>query len=104
MRANLPDWHRFVGNPLPTRPEVTITEWIASGNDGHLFRAHSTSLARDVACKIIPRTNLQHGPTGEEIWRAEVHKADSLRSQTVVKFEDIRDWRDEAHNIDCIVL
>jgi energy-coupling factor transporter ATP-binding protein EcfA2 len=79
-------------------------ELVDSGNDGHLFRAHSGTLRRDVACKIIPRLNLLHGPDGQEIWKAEVHKADALRSSTVVKFEDIREWKDANAAIDCVVL
>ncbi len=45
----------------------------------------------------------------EELWRAEVHKADALRSATVVKFEDILEWPDVPSragtaSIMCIVL
>ncbi|HYJ04997.1 MAG TPA: AarF/UbiB family protein [Chthoniobacterales bacterium] len=82
---------------------------IDSGNDGHVFRGRSETLRKDVACKLIPRGNLQHGPNGEELWRNEVHKADALRSATVVKFEDIREWlnvplKDGTTSITCIVL
>lgn len=104
MRTNLPNPAYFVGKTLPGRDEVQIIELKDSGNDGHLFRAYSKSLARALACKIIPRSNLQHGPDGSEIWRGEVHKADVLRSDTVVKFMDVRDWKDEAAKIDCVVL
>jgi hypothetical protein len=45
-----------------------------------------------------------HDSDGRELWRAEVHKADALRSSTVVKFEDIQEWRDDAEGIDCVVL
>lgn len=112
MRKNLPDYNFFVGKALPSRPDVTIMEWKASGNDGHLFRSHSQELGRDVACKIIPRKNLMHGKDGSEIWRAEVHKANALRNLTVVKVEDIQDWPDvpmpsdvgDTERVDCIVL
>ena len=112
MRTNLPDLNFFIGKALPTRPDVTIIEWIASGNDGHLFRSHSQELGRDVACKIIPRKNLQHGPDGNEIWRAEVLKANALRNPIVVKVDDIREWLDvpmqhntkDVERIDCIAL
>jgi len=104
VRANLPNPDYFVGKTLPGRDEVQIIELKDSGNDGHLFRAHSKSLGSDVACKIIPRSNLQHAPDGSEIWRAEVHKADLLRSNTVVKFIDVRDWKDDTAKIDCVAL
>ena len=92
MRANLPDKSFFVGQAVPSRPDVTVIEWIASGNDGHLFRAHSNELGRDVACKIIPRNNLQRGADGSEIWREEILKANALRNPIVVKVEHICDW------------
>ena len=104
MRANLPNAQMFIRKTVPSRSDVEIIELVASGNDGHVFRAYSSALRRDFACKIIPRSNLIHGPNGEEIWREEVHKADSLRNPTVVKFLDIRDWRDPALGIDCVVL
>src|SRR5712692_7146607 len=112
MRANLPDKGFFVGKAVPGRPDVTVMEWISSGNDGHLFRAHSNELGRDVACKIIPRKNLQHGPDGSETWRAEILKANALRNPIVVKVEHICDWPnvpmegDAKKNeiIDCIAL
>lgn len=104
VRANLPNPDYFVGKAIPARPDVAIIRLIDSGNDGHLFRAQSKTLARDLACKIIPRKNLQQGPNGAEVWHAEVHKADALRSSIVVKFEDIQEWKDHAADIDCVVL
>ena len=104
MRANLPDRNYFIGKAIPDRPEVTIVKWVNSGNNAHLFRAHSQNLNLELACKIIPRSNLLHGPDGKELWRAEVHKPDALLSPTVVKFVDIQDWRDVTAGIDCIVL
>jgi hypothetical protein len=112
MRANLPDKTFFLGKAVPVRPDVTVIEWIASGNDGHLFRAHSNELGRDVACKIIPRNNLQHGQDGSEAWRAEILKANALRNPTVVKVEHICNWPDvpmqsDARNLEmvnCVAL
>ncbi len=112
MRANLPDKGYFVGKAVANRPDVTVIEWIASGNDGLLFRAHSKELGSDVACKIIPRSNLQHGPDGGEIWRAEIFKANVLRNSTAVKIHHICEWSRvpvqatgaEAEQIDCIAL
>src|ERR1017187_4147479 len=92
MRANLPEKSFFVGKTVPARSDVTIIEWKASGNDGHLFRAHSNELGRDVACKIIPRNNLQHGQDGSELWRAEILKANAIRNPIVVKVEHICEW------------
>jgi serine/threonine protein kinase len=104
MRSNLPTRDYFVGKTVPTRPDILVNEFKESGNDGHLFKGHSDLLKRDVACKVIPRSNLQHGPNGEKTWFAEVHKADALRNPTVVKFEGVAEWRDNAAGIDCIVF
>jgi len=57
-----------------------------------------------LACKIIPRNNLQTAKDGAQIWQAEVHKADVLRSTSVVKFVEICDWRDDSAGIDCVAL
>ncbi len=104
MRANLPDKSFFPGKPVPTRPDVKIVALVDSGFDGHLYRAHSAQLGRDLACKVIPSANLHVGSGGEETWKAEVLKADLLRNPAVVKFEDIRAWKDDAAGIDCVVL
>lgn len=104
MRAHLPNPGYFVGKPLPHRPQVKVIEKIDTGNDGHLFRAHAEDLQRDLACKVIPRANLLLGPNGEDFWRAEIHKADALRNQAVVKFVDIGEWVDPKEGVDCIVL
>lgn len=104
MRANLPKQDYFIGKALPNRPDVTLIELRISGNNAHLFRGHSSSLKRDLACKVIPRSNLLYGPHGEELWQAEVHKADVLTSTIVVKFEDVQKWKDVKAGIDCVVL
>lgn len=104
MRANLPDPSYFIGRTVPNRSDLKVVELIASGNDGHLFRAHSEVLGRDVACKIIPLSNLQQAPDGAELWKAEIHKANALRSPTVVKIDDIREWTDATSGISAIVL
>ncbi len=98
MRANLPDKNMFIGKSLPMRPDLVMAEWIGSGNDGHVFRAHSTELQRDFACKLIPSANLQRG------WHAEVEKANVLRGTTVVQFVEIQAWNDVENGINVTVL
>lgn len=104
MRANLPPPDYFIGKSVPARPDIVVVAIVDSGNDGRLYRARSETLRRDLACKIIPRANLQTGADGTPIWQGEVHKADVLRSTTVVKFEEICEWRDDTAGIDCIAL
>jgi serine/threonine protein kinase len=102
MRTNLPDYQYFLGKSVPTQLDIEIVSHVASGNDGHVFKGFSSSLQKDVACKVIPRSNLIHGPTGEPRWQAEVHKADALRNPAVVKFERILEWN--AGDCPCILL
>ena len=104
MRAHLPDKNWFVGKPLPTRPDLIISQHVGSGNDAHVFRAHSDELQRDFACKVIPRMNLAGVLEGQPRWRAEVEKANRLQSEVVVRFVDLKEWADSASEIDCVVL
>ncbi len=104
MRANLPDKNWFVGKPLPGRPDLVLVEFIASGNDGHLFRAHSNALQRDFACKIVPRSNLVGAGEATPRWRAEIEKANALRSVVVVRFVDLQEWTDPENKIDCVAF
>ncbi|MDR3403075.1 MAG: protein kinase [Chthoniobacter sp.] len=83
---------------------MKITTLVDSGMDGHVYRAHSSDLGRDLACKIVPKLNLQQGPDGAEIWRREVYKADALQNAIVVKFMSIDLWIDATAGIDCVVL
>ena len=104
MQQNLPDRDYFLNKTLPGRSDVTIIKWVDGGSNAHLFQARSETLQRDLACKIIPRSNLSYGPDNGELWRAEVQKADVLRNPSVVRFEDIRAWKDDKEKIDCVVL
>src|SRR5690242_17192478 len=103
MRAHLPDKRLFIGKQVPSRPDLFVQDFVGSGNDGHVFRAHSQDLQRDFACKVIPRANLAGGEEGPPRWRTEVEKANSLRSPVVVRFVDIKDWVDQKAEIDCVV-
>ena len=104
MRENLPDKNWFVGKRLPSRPDLVVVEIVGSGNDGHVFRAHSAELQRDFACKVVPRTNLVGASDAQPRWRAEIEKANSLRNPAVVRFVDLKEWTDTPSNIDCVVL
>ena len=104
MRANLPDKTYFLGKTLPFRPDTRILALLGSGNNAHVFRAHSAELGRDVACKVIPRANLIGVDRVPPTWRAEVLKANRLQAPAAVKFFEIGEWRDGDNSIDCVVL
>jgi serine/threonine protein kinase len=104
MRINLPKKEYFLNKFLPNRANIQIVQYLESGNNAHVFRAHSDELGRDVACKIIPRANLVGADQDPPVWRGEVQKANKLRTTTVVRFFDITEWLDPANDIDCVVL
>lgn len=101
MRANLPDKDWFIGQSVPGRPDLVLVEFRKSGNDGHIFRAHSNELQRDFACKIVPRSNLVGVGEPSPRWRAEIEKANALRNPAVVHFVGLHEWVDLSHNINC---
>ena len=104
MRANLPKSDYFLNKTPPSRPDLTIVRLVDGGSNAHLFQAHSENLGRDLACKIIPRSNLVFGSGNHELWREEVLKANALMNRAVVKFQDIQEWTDVEEDIDCIIL
>ncbi|MEQ1795303.1 MAG: protein kinase [Nitrospira sp.] len=104
MRTHLPNKDFFIGKPIPGRSDVTLVEYRASGCNAHLFRGHSSTLRRDLACKIIPHSNLLYGQNKNELWRDEVLKADVLVNSAVVKFMGIQEWKDDEAGINCVVL
>src|SRR5262245_59506173 len=104
MRANLPDKDWFVGKSVPGRPDLVLIEFRKSGNDGHLFRAHSDAVRRDFACKVVPRSNLVGADEPSPRWRAEIEKANALRSPAVVHFVGLHEWIEPANNINCVAF
>jgi len=103
MRKFLPDPHFFVGKKIPEQSDYEIVERVGSGNNAHVFRAHSESVNNDIACKIIPKENVR-GDTSEQSWRSEIENANILDSRIVARFWNVSKWIDPDNNIDCIVL
>ena len=99
MRKHLPDIDYFIGKQVPDQQgEYIIVEYRGSGMNAHVFRAHSDELRHDIAVKIVPRQNLKPN------WKQEFQKANLLRSQVVVKFFSVNEWKDAEYMIDCVVL
>ncbi|MCK4818670.1 protein kinase, partial [bacterium] len=103
MRKFLPDVNFFLGKKVPGQPDYEIVEHIGSGNNAHVFRAHSKKVNNDLACKIIPKENLR-GDISKQSWRAEIDSANILDSRIVVRFWHVADWIEPNDNIDCTVL
>ncbi|MCK4762633.1 MAG: protein kinase family protein [Candidatus Aminicenantes bacterium] len=98
MRRNLPDKDFFIGKKVPGLNDYKIIELIGSGNDGHVFKAHSDVANNILACKIIPSEN--KSPS----WREEYEKPNALRHPAVVKFLHVLEWEELNNKIDCVVL
>lgn len=104
MRSNLPNPAYFLGKEPPGQSGYIVVELVGSGNNAHVFRAHSDRANNDIACKVIPKANLAAKDQSKPAWREEIDKANALRSPLVVKFWNVEDWVDEDGGIDCIVL
>ena len=59
----------FLGKELPEHAEYTIVRPLDEGLNAAVFVAHSDLLARDVACKVIPRGNLIGDDQTPPAWR-----------------------------------
>lgn len=86
VRSNLPDKRLFLGKQIPGLEKYTIEDWLGSGNNAHVFRARSDELSQNVACKIIPCTNLVGTDETPPRWWQELKKANRVQSPRVVKF------------------
>jgi len=98
MRKNLPDKDFFIGKDVPDLRGYKIVEYIDSGNNAHIFKAYSEDLNNTIACKVIPRENLDSN------WSEEFNKANTLTSPIVIKFINYAKWSKPENNIDCVIL
>jgi len=99
MRKFLPDLKIFLGKKVPGLPNYEIVKHVGSGNNAHVFKAHSKIANNDIACKIIPKENVR-GDRSEQSWRAEIDNANILDTKIVVPIRNVLHWIDP----DCIVL
>ncbi len=100
MRTNLPDKSLFLHKDIPF-PDYRIEEHIGSGGNGHMFRAYSKVIATNIACKIIPKKNLEFTSDQPDLWQAEFQKANKLRSHEVVKVTQVVEWKE--YNCICVL-
>lgn len=104
MHKNLPDHNYFLDKDIPGLPDYKIVEYIDSGNNALVFKAHSNKVNNDFACKIIPVKNLAGGSLNLPTWEQEIHKANRLKLSLVVNFFHVDKWLDPKNKIDCVVL
>ena len=96
MRKNLPPVELFLGKMIPQFPGYEILEHIASGSNGHLFRAFDKSINSTLAFKIIPVNNLQ--PDHLE----EARKANRLENSSVVSCHSVIEY--SFTNVPCVIF
>lgn len=92
MRKNLPDEKQFLGKAVPGHTEYVIDTKLGSGCNAHVFVARSNTLAREIACKVIPVANLIGAELQPPTWQQEILKANQVPSNRVVKFYSIGSW------------
>lgn len=100
MRANLPDKSIFINEQTPF-PGYRIEEHIGTGGNGHVFRAYSQDLMISMACKVIPKKNLESTSNQPHLWQTEFQKANRLRSHEVVKVNQVVEWPE--HKCICVL-
>ncbi len=105
MEKYLPDPIFFINKVIPNLPgNYTIIEKIGSGQNGHLFKAHSSIMNHFYACKIVPIENLKKGSSKTIGWKEEFLKPNTLNSPIVVKINNYIEWKDTEHKINCIAF
>ena len=102
MRKHLPAVEQFIGQPVPGHADYVIIDRLGSGCNGHVFVAHSDSLRREIACKVIPVANLIGAERNPPTWKEEILKANMVPSNRVVKFYSTGTW--PTPDGDCVFL
>ncbi len=100
MRKHLPDADHFLGKTMPRFPDYVIQELIASGNNGHLFRAYNRRTESSLAFKIVPAENLPQDGNDQEAYLAEAKKANGLENQAVVRYHDVFSYTEQTIDFD----
>ena len=104
MRRYLPDTNTFTGQSLPQNPAITIGDHIDSGQNGHVFHAHSTVTDYQYACKIVPAENLPTSEHDKQLWLQEAKKANRLQHPSVVPCIDAHLWDTPDGHTPCAVF
>ena len=95
MRKYLPPADWFLGKTMRRFPDHEIKELIASGNNGHLFRAYNYRTESSLAFKVVPVENLPQDSNDQEAYLAEAKKANGLEHQAVVRYHDVFSYTEQ---------
>lgn len=94
MRRYLPPIKSFIGKKIERFPNYVIKEHIASGNNGHLFRAFDLSTENNLAFKFVPVENLPKDNGEQQLYLNEAKKANQINHQSVVIYIDVFPYED----------
>jgi len=105
MRGNLPEQKElFLGKTMPRHPGYVIEEFIASGNNGLLFRAFNSEASSNLAFKIVPIANLPAKEGDQHAYLQEARNANRLEHQSVVRCIDVFLYSDSDNEIQSVVF
>ena len=104
MRKNLPAIDLFIGKKISQYTNYVIEEYIASGNNGHLFRAFDPSTESNLAFKVVPVNNLPEDEGEQQVFLNEAKKANQIEHQSVVKYIDVFPYDEPEKKIKCVVF
>lgn len=103
MRKHLPPADSFIGLRMPRFPNHKIEEHVASGNNGHLFRAYDSRTASSLAFKVVPHENLPQDDT-QEAYLSEAKKANLITNPAVVRYHDVFSYTDQSIGFQGVVF
>jgi energy-coupling factor transporter ATP-binding protein EcfA2 len=102
VRKNLPDPRPFLGLKVPRHEPFVLTELVGSGCNAHVFKASASDLVQELACKVIPVSNLIGTDQTPPLWQEEIKKATLIASSRVVRIYDVGSLT--VDGCDCVYL
>ena len=106
MRKYLPSVDLFLGKIFERFPNHVIKEHVASGNNGHLFRAFDQSTKSNLAFKVVPVENLpKDNNEQQKIYLNEAKRANQIEHQSVINYIDVFPYDiDSESKTSCVIF
>ena len=89
MRKNLPSKDSYLGIAFSRFPDYKVEEYVASGSNGHLFRAFNPVTDNNLAFKIVPAANLPEQEGDRDAYLLEARNANQLEHPSVIRCLDV---------------
>ena len=104
MRKYLPPVDLFLGKTIERFPNYVIEEHVASGYNGHLFRAFDQSTGNNLAFKVVPMENLPEDDNEQQTYLNEARRANQIDHQSVITYIDVFPYIDPKLEINCVIF